>query len=138
MKVLTALGDVQVKGGLFKEALDSYRKAFRLADDGAVLKADLLLKRAKARERAGAFSIALGDITKGLRLLEDDETLAGRATRARLTALRAAVRQAQDRPRPALQLAEQAVEQASCRRRERGARPRLQHHEHRLPHARPV
>jgi class 3 adenylate cyclase/tetratricopeptide (TPR) repeat protein len=113
--VLTALGDVQVKAGLFQAALSSYNKAFRLSDPhDVILRANLLLKRSKSKERAGEFSVALSDITKGLRLLEKDSTPEGQAARARMTALRAAVRQAQDQPLQALHLAEQAVDHATA------------------------
>jgi len=114
VRLLIDLGDVQLKGGLFKDALASYRRALPMAGADAVLKADLLLKRARARERAGSFSMALRDITVGLRSIEGDQTVESLAARARLTALRATVRQAQDQPRPALRLAQQAVEQATA------------------------
>ncbi len=114
VELLSALGDVELKAGRFKEALSAYRNALRFAADDPLEKADLLLRRARARERAGSFSVALRDITAGLKLVEHQDNSNGLAIRARLTALRATVRQAQDQPRPALRLAKQAVEQASA------------------------
>ncbi len=116
--LLAELGDVELKAGRFKEALSAYRSALRFAARDPIEKAELLLRRARARERAGSFSVALRDITIALKLIEADNTAEALAIRARLTALRATVRQAQDQPRAALKLAERAVEQAKAAREE--------------------
>jgi len=69
------------------------------------------LKRARARERSGAYSAALAEITTGLRKLDAAPTMDA-SLRARLLVFRAVVRQAQSRKTEALVVAEQAAEAA--------------------------
>jgi class 3 adenylate cyclase/tetratricopeptide (TPR) repeat protein len=107
----TLLGDVREQAGVFDGALDAYRNASRLASD-PVAEAAMLLKRARARERAGAFTLALRELTVGRRRLDGIATVDGRRTRARLLALGASVRQAQARHRAALALAVDAAAEA--------------------------
>jgi class 3 adenylate cyclase/tetratricopeptide (TPR) repeat protein len=110
--VWTVLGDVRERSGEFEAALDAYRRASRLVKHDAVEVASTLLKRARARERAGAFSLALRELTHGSRKLEGlDRADAGRV-RARLLALGASVRQAQGKHHEALTVAEAAAVEA--------------------------
>ena len=62
------LGDVRDAAGLLEMALDAYRHAARL-DADAVGQSDLLLRRARVRERAGAFPAALREATIARRRL---------------------------------------------------------------------
>ena len=106
------LGDVRELAGLFGASLDAYRHALQLAEDDAVTRADLLFGRARAKERAGAFSAALRDLTIGLRLLNDHTTPQAAQARARLRSFEAMVQFGQDRPRRALASAQTAVAEA--------------------------
>jgi hypothetical protein len=108
----TELGDTRELAGLFAASLDAYQHALRVAADDAVTRADLLLGRARAKERAGAFSSALRDLTVGLRLLGDDNSAAAAQARARLRAFAAIVQFGRDRPQRALALANVAVAEA--------------------------
>jgi tetratricopeptide (TPR) repeat protein len=108
----TELGDVRELAGLFGASLDAYRRALRVAADDVVTRADLLFGRARAKERAGAFSSALRDLTVGLRMLSNDDTTPAAQARARLRSFSAMVQFGQDRPRRALAQANVAVVEA--------------------------
>ncbi|MEA2057153.1 MAG: adenylate/guanylate cyclase domain-containing protein, partial [Actinomycetota bacterium] len=110
--VWTDLGDVREQAGLFDDALDAYRRAYRFVSDDPIAQARLLLKRAGARERAGHYPIALRETTKAKRLVETVDSRAARRWEARATAFAAFVRQRQERPRDALREAEIATEEA--------------------------
>ena len=84
----------------------------RSAGDDAILRADLLFGRARAKERAGEFSAALRDLSIGLRLLNDHTTPQAAQARARLQSFAAMVQFGQDRPRRALARAQVAVAEA--------------------------
>ena len=106
------LGDVRGPIGLFDDALDAYRRASRMLGDDKLAKADTQYKRALMRERAGAYPMALREISTGYKLVEDVDSKEAAQTRARLTARRAFIRQAQERPAEALEMAELAAAQA--------------------------
>ena len=107
------LGDVRDHAGLLESALDAYRHAARL-DADAVDQSDLLLRRARVRERAGAFPAALREATIARRRLAGRADLEARATRARAAAFAAVVRQRQERAAEALRLARSAAEEAAA------------------------
>ncbi|MEP6661154.1 MAG: adenylate/guanylate cyclase domain-containing protein [Acidimicrobiales bacterium] len=111
-EVWTVLGDVREQAGRFDLALDAYKRASRLVASDPVATADMLLKRARARERAGAFSVALREISVGLRQIASMEAAAH--LQARLLAFRAVVRQGQGRPADALAVARAAAEVAQA------------------------
>jgi class 3 adenylate cyclase/tetratricopeptide (TPR) repeat protein len=111
MAVWTDLGDTREQAGLFDGALDAYRRASRLAG-GPVATAQLLLKRARARERAGAFSSAMRELAAASRLVADVGTAEAARVQAQITSFRALLRQAQERPREAMVLAERATAEA--------------------------
>lgn len=110
--VWTLLGDARERSGLFEDALDAYRRASRLVRDDAVAVASTLLKRARARERSGAFSLALRELTHGTRQLDGLGPVDAGRVRARLLALSASVRQAQGKHREACTVAEAAALEA--------------------------
>jgi class 3 adenylate cyclase/tetratricopeptide (TPR) repeat protein len=112
VEVLTSLGDVREQSGSFGEALDAYRKATRSVGDHPVQRADLHLKRARAREREGAYSLALREVTTGRKAVDSIETEEAEAARARLLALGAAVRFAHEQYRFAVEQAEEAIFEA--------------------------
>jgi class 3 adenylate cyclase/tetratricopeptide (TPR) repeat protein len=109
--VWTALGDTLEQGGLFDAALEAYRRAGRLVVE-PVESANLLLRRARARERAGSFSAALRELTMAERVLGDGSGDAAERRAIAVTTLRAIVREGQERPRPALELATRAARAA--------------------------
>jgi class 3 adenylate cyclase/tetratricopeptide (TPR) repeat protein len=115
----TELGDAHERAGIFDAAFESYRHAYGLVGDDPTRRAAVLLKQARARERAGAFSAALRDVNRGLKLLDGLGAADAGRVRARLTAFAAMVRWAQERSRDALERAEGAIVMArSVRERE--------------------
>ena len=108
LQLWIALGEVCERAGMFEAALDAYRHGSRLVRDDVVARADLLWRRAGTRERHGAFSRALAELTTAARLLEGLDAPAALKLRARIASLAATVRLGQDRPRDALRQALQA------------------------------
>jgi class 3 adenylate cyclase/tetratricopeptide (TPR) repeat protein len=106
------LGDVRVQMGMFDGALDAYRRGSRIVAADPVAGAELAVLRARAEEQAGAYSSALRETASATRRLASLDTPDARRGRARVTAFRAIVRQAQERPREALLVAERAVHEA--------------------------
>ena len=108
------LGDVRERSGKFSESLDAYRHATRLTGDDPVVRAEVLLRRARAKERSGAYSSALSEATRARRLcegLDSDDAMRTVAKALRLTAM---IRQAQQRPRLAIAAAQKAAEAAEA------------------------
>ncbi|MGA9278900.1 adenylate/guanylate cyclase domain-containing protein [Ilumatobacter sp.] len=94
--LLVALGDARQHSGLFDAALDAYRRASAVAGDDVVARAEIHLRRARVRERAGAYSLALGETTRGRSLASTvADVEAGEAMEARLLAHAAIVRSRQ-------------------------------------------
>ncbi|MDH3469871.1 MAG: AAA family ATPase [Acidimicrobiia bacterium] len=112
-EVWTRLGDAREDAGLFDSSLDAYRKASQLVSDDPVLRAQSLYKRARARERSGAYSLALRELTTAESLLRDEGDSAA-YVRAQLLATRAQVHQAQEKPHETLRVAAEAVTQAEA------------------------
>jgi class 3 adenylate cyclase/tetratricopeptide (TPR) repeat protein len=111
-EVWIRLGDVRELAGLFNASLDAYQKASQLVRDDPIRKAQTLFKRARARERSGAYSSALRELTTAESLLEDQDASAASYVRARLLATRAQVYQAQEKPQEALRVATEAMTEA--------------------------
>jgi len=112
VRVWTRLGDVCMLAGMFEESFAAYRNASHLLERDPVARAELLGLRARARERAGAFSLALREIAAGRRLLEENDEQPARKVRASLGSLAAMVRFAQQRYDEALRRAEEAIAEA--------------------------
>ena len=102
VEVWTRLGDVCRLAGMYEDSLDSYRKAYRLASDDPVRRAELLRSCAYARDRAGAFPQALRELSAGQRLLARLDSPEADRTRARLASFAAIIRFAQERPKEAI------------------------------------
>ena len=115
LAVATALGDVREQAGLFEAALESIRRAQPLAGGDPVVRARLLHRAARVRERTGAYPAALALLTRARRLLADRHDEEADMVRARLLAATAMIRQAQGRPAEALSTATGAVEDARAR-----------------------
>ena len=112
-QVMENLGDVLQQGGLFREALEIYGKAGRVATD-PVRRANILLKKAGTRASEGAYSAAVRDITLGRTLVTNLDGSRAAKARARLAAQLAWLRQLQQRPRAALSLANEALGEAQA------------------------
>jgi tetratricopeptide (TPR) repeat protein/class 3 adenylate cyclase len=111
LEVWTRLGDVRELAGMFDGALDAYRRASRSTDD-PVRKAELLLKRARARERAGSFPGALRELTIARRMLESVDDDRAPMVRARAASFGAMVRFGQENYGDALRRARLAEVEA--------------------------
>ncbi|MGH9191694.1 MAG: AAA family ATPase, partial [Acidimicrobiales bacterium] len=115
--VLTHLGDVREQDGEFADALDTCRQATRVRRREPLGRARLALRRARARERMGSYSVALRETTAGLSALGDGDPADGAESaklRAQLVVFSAVVRQAQEKPRAARALAARGVEMADA------------------------
>jgi class 3 adenylate cyclase/tetratricopeptide (TPR) repeat protein len=112
VKTWSERGDACRLAGLFDDALEAYRQAYRLADDDPVQRAELLRLRALARDRAGAFSQALRDLSAGVRLLAELESAEASRERARLASLAAMIRVGQERYQEAVKQGLKAAEAA--------------------------
>ena len=113
-KLWSDLGDVRNLAGYLEDSLTAYGRAMRVVGKDPLARADLLLQRAHALERAGAHPRSLRDIGKALKLLDRSRAAAARSLRARLLALRAIIFLAQNKSRKAL-VAAQEAEQAARR-----------------------
>ena len=112
--VSEALGDVLELAGLFEESVDAFRQAGRLVRGDAIRSADVLLKRARARARTGAYATAYRDLTIGRRLVAGIGSREALGATARLNALNAQIRQLQEHMPAAVRLAEQAMVEAEA------------------------
>jgi class 3 adenylate cyclase/tetratricopeptide (TPR) repeat protein len=110
-EVWAQLGDVREQAGLFEAALDAYRKAYRLHSD-SVSRAELMLKRASARERAAQYSMALSEASRARRLVHGASSPGAESIDARAAAFRAMVRMRQGRPSEAMRTAREAADHA--------------------------
>ena len=108
------LGDVLEQAGLFEESVGAFRQATRLVRDDPIRSADLLLKRARARARTGAYSAAYRELSIGRRLVTEIGSEQALGATARLDALNAQIRQLQEHPQAALRLAAQAMAEAEA------------------------
>jgi len=110
--IWTERGNACLRAGLFEDALEAYREAYRLLDADPARRAELLRLRAVARDRVGAFTQALRDVSMGTRLLRGIDTPEARRTRARLASWAAMIRIGQERLRDALRQGLAAAEAA--------------------------
>jgi tetratricopeptide (TPR) repeat protein len=111
-RVLTDLARVQYEAGSYDKAMASLRAAIRLLPDDPVAHADLRLDLARTYQRMGALSLALRETALGLRSVEEEESVEARRSAARLRSVRAGLLLDQLRPRMALKVGLQAVEEA--------------------------
>lgn len=111
-RVWSDLGEVREHAGLFDAAQDAYQKAYRLTGDKAARKAGVMLKKARTRERAGQYSVALRNATEVKKLLAKDRSTEGKRIKAQATSFAAFVRQRQEKPVDAHKEALRAAEEA--------------------------
>ena len=88
-EVWVRLGDAREQAGMFDEALDAYRRASKFIKDDPVARARICFQRAYVRDRAGAFSAALRELTTGQKLVRNVESLEAKKIRARLSSFTA-------------------------------------------------
>jgi class 3 adenylate cyclase/tetratricopeptide (TPR) repeat protein len=112
MQVWTDRGNVCRLAGLFDDALAAYREAYTLAGEDPVGRAELLRLRALARDRAGAFTQALRELSAGTRLVAGLNSREADKARARLASFAAMVRFGQERYEQALRQGLAAAEMA--------------------------
>jgi class 3 adenylate cyclase/tetratricopeptide (TPR) repeat protein len=111
-KVAEALGDMRLRLGELERAAAAYRTSRGRVDGDAVRGASLLLKEGLIRWRLGRYPQSLRWIKRGMSALEgleDDEAV---ATRARLAAWYAVVRQKQGRASEAITWCSRAIDEA--------------------------
>ena len=107
-----SLGDVLERSGRFDDALSAYRRATPLTGDDVVARARTLLKRARVRERAGAFVAAQRELRSAERAVADDRSDDADRVRTAAATLRAIVHEGREQPRRALRVAEKAAADA--------------------------
>jgi len=112
VQLWTDRGNVCRLAGLFDQALEAYRAAFRLVGNDPVQRAELLRHQAVAHERAGAFTRAIRALSRGTKLLAGIDTPAARKVCARLAAGASMVRFGQERYKDALKQGLAAAEAA--------------------------
>ncbi len=112
MRAWAVLGELRELSGLLAESVDAYRRAGELAASDPVSQAELLIRRARVHERAGAYVTALRMVGRARRLLEGLDGDPAMRARVRLDNLTAIVRLGQERPRDARRWASLAAEGA--------------------------
>jgi class 3 adenylate cyclase/tetratricopeptide (TPR) repeat protein len=85
-ELLVALGDSRHHAGLFDSALAAYRQAAQISRDDGVVRARMHLRRASARERMGAYSLALRETTQGRKAIAGINDVQSDAVQAHLLA----------------------------------------------------
>jgi tetratricopeptide (TPR) repeat protein len=108
----TDLGLVRHRAGMFDEALEAYRRAAKFMRDDPVARAGLMFQRAYVRDRAGAFSAALRELTTGQRLVQHLDSPEALKIGAKLSSFTAMILFAQEHYRDALKQANEAIQQA--------------------------
>ncbi len=111
-RLFVALGDARQQAGLFEAALDAYRRAARLAAEDVVARAEIHLRRARVRERAGAYSLALAETSRGRRIAATLDGSESDAVQAHSLAFAAIVRSRQSHAEQARRAALAAAELA--------------------------
>ena len=106
------LGELRVLAGQFGDAVDAYRRAADMCADDPVRRAELLVRRARVHERAGAHITALRVVGQARRSIKADDSSAAERVRAQLDAVSAFIRLGQQRPTEARRWAAAAAERA--------------------------
>ena len=114
-----ALGDAHAQLGELAAGHRAFAAARRLAADDPVRQAGLLLRHAELSVEAGHIRPGVRWALRGLRMLADAEGRDSTATRARLTAMLATLRQRQGRAAEAIALCRAAIAAAEAADEER-------------------
>ena len=110
--VWVKLGDVRERLGEFDASLQAYRRASELTRGDPAQRARVLLKRARAKERAGRYAAALAETTRVRRLAEEAKAEELTAVRVQAIGQAAVIRQAQQKPLEAMREARAAIDAA--------------------------
>jgi tetratricopeptide (TPR) repeat protein len=103
------LAEARTAAGVFEAAADAFRQALKLAGYNPLERAGVLFRFAKLRDRAGAPSAALRDLTLAEKFVDGADAEQARDLRAELASFRANVLFGQDRLEKAVELADLAV-----------------------------
>jgi class 3 adenylate cyclase/tetratricopeptide (TPR) repeat protein len=109
LQVWFALGEARMSVGLIDDSLEAYRQALKLTGQETLERAEALLNLAKARDRAGAPSSALRDLTQAEQLLARLSSSGASHLTAEIIAFRANVFFRSQRLQAALTAADNAV-----------------------------
>jgi class 3 adenylate cyclase/tetratricopeptide (TPR) repeat protein len=110
----TSLADVLEKAGMFEDARNALGTALTLVGDDVVIRADLLLRRARIWTMSGSFANAKRNISLGEKLLDPNGSPRQRRAAARLHSWRASIAMGEGRPEAALVAAERAAQEAAA------------------------
>lgn len=108
--VWAQLGDAREQAGLFDAALDAYRRASRLTGDDAIAKAELMLKRASARERAAQYPTALRETSIARHLVDGLDSTDAAHLEARAASFYSLIKFRQEKPSAAFSKARSAAD----------------------------
>lgn len=106
------LGEMLGHLGRYEDALAAYRRSSHIVAGDPSAEAELLLKRARMRRRAGDYSMALREATQAQRVAETASGLHGDDVSAKALALKADFRRSQGRVREAYRTAAEAADVA--------------------------
>ena len=109
-----ALGDVWFRLGELTRAEKAFLEARRMAEQDAYARAQLGLRIAKVRTRAGRMPQALRWLSRGLHDLKDSDSMAEQELSSRLCAWYAKVRHEQGKQHDAIRWAEEAIARAEA------------------------
>ncbi len=109
IEALTTLAELRELAGMFEASVAAYRRAADLSKEDPVARAELLVRRAKVHERAGAHTPGLRVLTQARRLIEPVEGPEADRTRARIEAVTAFIRLGQQRLKEARESAIRAA-----------------------------
>ena len=107
--VRTSLADVLEQAGMYDEARAALSAALRVAGDDAIVRADLMLRRARTWKQSGSLSNAKRSITLGRRSLNPDGAIQHRRAAARLDSFDALIAMSEGRPEAAVEAAQRAA-----------------------------
>ena len=106
------LGTVRDLAGMYPQSVTAFTRALGMTRGDAIESSSLLLQRSRTRQRTGAYSAALSDLTRAQGLLGDDSSVAARRQRVRIRSMRAGVRQEQERRAETIAEARAVLDQA--------------------------
>ncbi len=112
VETLAILGELRELAGMLDASIAAYRRAADLSADDALRQAELLVRRAKVHERAGAHGTGLRVLSRARRLLEPIDGVDADRVRARVDAVTAFIRLGQQRLKDARASAIRAAEGA--------------------------
>jgi len=116
LALLRRLGEVRELAGLYAEASAALREAIRLVAGDRHGQVDIMVQRARTRQRAGDYRTALREITQAEKVLAGDSSEAARHLIVRLRSIRVVIRAEQERHADAMAEAERLIDAARTSR----------------------